>query len=1648
MAQKQRSFAAIFLAASLSALFLPGDANAQARGHTVVENYDDAIKGVRDLRQLDVELFGDLTNLQDGSTEFRVTDVVVPTNSGLPVTLGRKLVMSASAADVNGNFYGGPSSGLTVYGNHWDIDIPYMRGTFSSAGWVADNGTPAGTSQRCSVDGINIRMSPPAVQGFGQLAGRQYSGSSYWNGNFVNIPSQGEEALLYLDQTASTPKDGRAYHAVTKSNWMVACLSHIKNGVGEGYAVLLPNGNKYYFDWMVRKKAEPIIDEYLGPGGASTSRQIAVERAAFYLYASRIEDRFGNWVSYSYDLTNPQRLLSIASSDGASITLTYNSSGFISSAISSGRAWTYSYSSQGLQMVTLPDGSSWGYEYNNLLSTVYSDSRRIWSACNVTAGTLVSNQPASSGDTGSIAIKHPSGATGLFKFRKLLHGTNKTPGGCTWTYYGTSSSSGYEHHQGVPKVYQASSLYEKVIVGPGLDEQKWSYQYFPSWSYGWKYQRTNQSPEVVEECPPPAGCPSTSQTLVLRPDGSQYRYIFGNDYEKNSGQLIEERLEKAGRVLETINYSYLKDVSGQPFPVSRGWTPSKDSPYASYYRPLLSRTIVRDGVNFFSLVNSYDSFSRSSSISKWNSLGYGKTDSIEYHDDLVRWVLGQVKREVNQDTGKVVSRTEYDAVTALPIARYDFEKLREMLAYDADGSLASITNGRYLSTRLSNRKRGIPQTIQYPATPESPSGSNISATVDDNGWIRSITDENGYTTTYDYDAMGRLSNLAYPGSDSSIWNKITQNFTQVNAPDRGLPPGHWERVRVEGARRTHTYYDALWRPVMTLDYDANDVSRQTQVITRYDASGRIAFQSYPTKQVADFRAALHGTTMLYDALGRMTESRQDSEHGYLYTTTEYLPGFQTRVRNPRGFETTTQYEVYDQPSYDMPRTISHPEGAITDISRNKFGQTVSLLRRNSDFSVGVWRQYVYDSHQQLCKTVEPETGATIMDYDPAGNLAWTASGISAPDLAQCNRTEGAASGRVVHRTHDARDRLLRLTFPDGNGNQSWTYTPDGLPAQITTANKGDGQAVADMDVINRYTYNKRRLLTSEWFSQVGWYNWSSSYGYDGNGNLRWHTYPTGLSVDYAPNELGQPTQVKSQTDTFASGVGYYPNGAISQFTYGNGLVHRMTQNARQLPREVSNGASHLIYDYDTNGNPATIRDVNAVQGIYSGNRDLAYDGLDRLTNAHLHWQLNESYAYDVLDNIKRKSDTTGAIRAYWYDASNRLTNIQNENGAAVAGLGYDVQGNLQNSNGQNYLFDFGNRLRQVAGKETYRYDGLGRRVLRWRPDGTYSLSFYNQVGQLIYDERHNNPSKATDYIYLGASLVATRERDWLGSPAKIRYQHTDALGSPTATSDASAHVVERTNYKPYGAAINKVVDGVGYAGHVMDGGTGLTYMQQRYYDPQLGLFLGVDPVTAYESPITQFHRYRYANNSPYKFVDPDGNKGKVAWLVELGTSQVRKLARLTQEQAVKARRAEQNVVADRRQVASQIETAAHGRDGQLKHAGHELKDGGKGLPHYQTDGAKGHSFWGKLSVGILAAAAGLDQVAEAADVFDPSVSLTSGSGDLVNHKKTWFGAYKQVDPNGPNFYEANRMRADGFQGVFRVEGRLDSKNLDKELKGK
>jgi RHS repeat-associated protein len=120
-------------------------------------------------------------------------------------------------------------------------------------------------------------------------------------------------------------------------------------------------------------------------------------------------------------------------------------------------------------------------------------------------------------------------------------------------------------------------------------------------------------------------------------------------------------------------------------------------------------------------------------------------------------------------------------------------------------------------------------------------------------------------------------------------------------------------------------------------------------------------------------------------------------------------------------------------------------------------------------------------------------------------------------------------------------------------------------------------------------------------------------------------------------------------------------------------------------------------------------------------------------------------------------------------------------------------------------------------------------------------------------------------LVLATASLAHAER-------KTTYYHTDALGSVVAASNDAGALLWRKEYAPFGEQTDSTAENekLAYTGKQHDDVTGLTYFGARHYDPHLGRFMSVDPVGFVDSEPMTFNRYSYANNNPYKNVDPDG----------------------------------------------------------------------------------------------------------------------------------------------------------------------------------
>lgn len=72
--------------------------------------------------------------------------------------------------------------------------------------------------------------------------------------------------------------------------------------------------------------------------------------------------------------------------------------------------------------------------------------------------------------------------------------------------------------------------------------------------------------------------------------------------------------------------------------------------------------------------------------------------------------------------------------------------------------------------------------------------------------------------------------------------------------------------------------------------------------------------------------------------------------------------------------------------------------------------------------------------------------------------------------------------------------------------------------------------------------------------------------------------------------------------------------------------------------------------------------------------------------------------------------------------------------------------------------------------------------------------------------------------------------------------HTNHQGSVIVMTDNAGNINQNMAYDEYGNGFASIGERFGYAGRRFDPETGLYYYRARYYSPQLGRFLQVDPI--------------------------------------------------------------------------------------------------------------------------------------------------------------------------------------------------------------
>ena len=471
-------------------------------------------------------------------------------------------------------------------------------------------------------------------------------------------------------------------------------------------------------------------------------------------------------------------------------------------------------------------------------------------------------------------------------------------------------------------------------------------------------------------------------------------------------------------------------------------------------------------------------------------------------------------------------------------------------------------------------------------------GTSVSATTlytyDPNTLGRTaVTDPNGHTTTYSYDASGNLLSATDPLGRTTTWtynafneplsatdpagvvttftydangNLLTGTVTGVG----GSPvetsiftygdsshPGDITQVSDPAGHVTNYAYDGNGDVITLTTHPTSGVNDTT--LATYDAIGRVVCTASPNAVAAGVTCPAAGqsrvantTTYAYDAdsevasvtdpLGNVTQSAYDG-NGNVTSVTDQLGNITKTVFDAdnrvtsvtQGFDTSAASTISD--GYDLApgagACSSSVSGAIYCSTRTDPNGLVTV-----DY---------YNAANELVAETQPASGTSSLSYDSVGNLVTrtTTSGLATygydaanelTSITYSNPATGSLSAPNVTYAYNADGRRTQMT--DGTGTASYAYVS---LERLSTTTNGAGSAVSygyDLDNnVTSLTYPGGHVLTQAYDGAgresrvTDWLANATTFAYDADGNLTTTTYPNTTTATYVYNANDQLTSI-------------------------------------------------------------------------------------------------------------------------------------------------------------------------------------------------------------------------------------------------------------------------------------------------------------------------------------------------------------------------------------------------------------------------------------------------------------------------------------------------------------------------------------------
>jgi RHS repeat-associated protein len=659
-----------------------------------------------------------------------------------------------------------------------------------------------------------------------------------------------------------------------------------------------------------------------------------------------------------------------------------------------------------------------------------------------------------------------------------------------------------------------------------------------------------------------------------------------------------------------------------------------------------------------------------------------------------------------------------------------------------DGVLQHEGSGAIVSTLTVGAANPINHNIRTETR-----GDNVTRTFIYNGagYVTWVSDFMGHQSTQGYDTYKYINSVIDFNRNETNYtcDPITGNVTQIKYP---LTP---DDTPNQGVRPTVNYNYTNNYYLHTIQAEGGQI--QTTTFNRY-GDNRIASIVYPdggwesftydashSYQLSSHRMTTGGTeTFAYDWRHRK-QYYSDPYHNnannpsiqYFYNGLDRVSGVLDALNHATNWD-------YNDRGQIILTTLPWYNGARYTIT-NTYNADGTLQSKTDE--LGHLTGYTYDDYRRLKSVTAPLRGdgtgthTTIYNYW-IGN--WISDDYRYTDSSVCWVV--LPSGKKIKTVYDDNRRKSTVTVAPGTADQATT-----------------------------------------------------SYGYDGMGNVTRGTNPRGYATTTVYDERNRPSSITEPTNR-TTAFTYDTAGRKKSITGPNGQVityvsfDEMNRVLQQNVTQTPTGLAITKYEYHPSGLLYTMQDPRLVATQSSETYSYLYDLVGRKTRVTYPIdsgvRRNEQWSYDTAGRLQTFTNRAGQTQTFNYDALNRMTGFSWDDTPRTPSVtfGYDAGSRLTDINNANAtiskIYWNDNLLRTetetptggVARAVSYTYDAdgdpdtlqipgytfsytyTGRNQLKDIKNGATTLATYGYdengyVGDLTTRTVNTSPSTHTTYLY-------------------------------------------------------------------------------------------------------------------------------------------------------------------------------------------------------------------------------------------------------------------------------------------------------------